>query len=221
MIFSHDHAADLETLAFDSPDPWALVRFADGERAILEGREIQTADGWTTPGSNHPFTDALWDSLCDDVDGYHVGLSCPCCDAESHQWYMELAGVPPSRRTYSNIWANANTTRATERLTALVRSGLGIVVHPNRNLVNAPINETLAYADTLSAMSLASDQVLLIAAGPATNIIIHRYWRDTPPEKRRTIVDIGSALDPFLRRQITRGYHHPDHPNRSKVCRWS
>lgn len=220
MNFTHDFAADLAALDFNSPDPWALVRFADGERAILEGRDIPTADGWKVPPVDSEFTRGLWESLHFRDEGYHVGISCVCCDPQSAEWYRARVGVPESRCTYSNLFANGNAEVAYQRLLDTAQSHMAVLIFPNCDCVgNMPrIDDMLSQ---LKHLDLRKRECFFVAAGPASNIIIHRYWRDTPPEKRRTIVDIGSALDPLLHNKITRGYHHPDHPNRQKVCVWS
>jgi hypothetical protein len=87
------------------------------------------------------------------------------------------------------------------------------------NLVNHP--EALPIIDALVDRLKDETKTILVAAGPASNIIIHRYWTSCPAEKRRVICDIGSALDPWLHNQFTRGYHNPKHPNRKKVCVWT
>ena len=87
-----------------------------------------------------------------------------------------------------------------------------------RNLVNHP--ESLEIIDRVVEQLCKETKTILVAAGPASNIIIHLYWTRCPVEKRRVICDIGSALDPWLHGRLTRGYHDPKHPNRKKVCVW-
>jgi hypothetical protein len=128
--------------------------------------------------------------------------------------------------TFSNVFVNGNYEDFLQRVqyqhqrTNLTTIGC-MPQNPfrvPRNLVNMPGN--MEFIDGL-VQCLIEDVgacPLFVAAGPASSIIIHRYWMRA--KRRRTILDIGSALDLTCGR-ATRGYHNYDHPNRTKMCRWS
>jgi hypothetical protein len=232
--FTHDFSDDLETLDFFSDDPWALVRFADGERAILEDRNVPTADAWWPRWKgSEDFRKALRDSLVDWKKDYFIGIPCPCCDEESRKKVCDILNVAVLERgdwpqlTFSNLFANANYNRFRQRAMeekfgarcVIVGSGTPCTYDIPSNLVNHP--EAMQIIDRLVEQLYHETKTILVAAGPASNVIIHRYWTTCPVEKRRVICDIGSALDPWLHNRFTRGYHDPKHPNRKKVCKWT
>lgn len=233
MKFSHDFADDLEQLDFFSPEPWALVRFADGERAIFDpgyadcprALRFHAADGWDWR-TREPFALAMRSAFCEGDDDYYIGISCPCCDRDDANWYRHFLKDSP-RLTFSNLFCNANYDRFRQRCMqekfgarcAIVGSAAACHYDIPRNLVNHP--EAMKIIDETVAKLKDEHRTILVAAGPASNIIIHRYWTTCPAEKRRVICDIGSALDPWLHGRFTRGYHDPSHPNRKKVCVWT
>jgi hypothetical protein len=60
--------------------------------------------------------------------------------------------------------------------------------------------------DGLVAKLLEVDRPILLAAGPCANIIALRYWQRQKPDKRQTILDVGSALD-VLHGKYSRACH--------------
>lgn len=236
MEFTHDFRDDLETLDFFAEEPWALSRFADGELAIIHAIDMKAADGWKPVEAAPGVREALRRSLIavNALVGYYVGISCPCCDKETCSSYRFILSqahgdTPPfeEKMTFSNIFANANYDRFRQRCLeekfgarcVIVGSGTPCAYDIPSNLVNHP--QAMEIIDALVGRLLDETKTILVAAGPASNIIIHRYWTKCPLEKRRVICDIGSALDPWLHGKFTRGYHDPKHPNRKKVCVWT
>ena len=142
---------------------FALTRYGDGERAILEGREIgagPTNRYWAFRPSLGIGTSALTADLnrafAYDDPRYYVGISCPCCAPDDHRYYLERldSARRQTRTTYSNIFANGNWAHLNARLPAvLARSGrTGILVShwdkeyerardalPNNDVVVVPV----------------------------------------------------------------------------------
>lgn len=227
MNFTHDFAGDLRKLDFRSPEPWALVRFADGERAILLNRKIKTADGWDVPEPESSFTRLLWDSFEYDAPDWHVGYACPCCDPDGSDWLRRNSPVPPERQTFSNIFANANWGSAFARIGNVVSESTYVSndISTCGSWIEVPAraaNEQWSVQGVVHR--LIEDRrtgPILLAAGPASNIIGYIYWTTCPPEKRRIICDIGSTLDPETTGRATRGYHHSNSPTSGRVCQWT
>ena len=239
MQFEHTFRRDLLILMNRiGREPFAFARFADGERAVMERTEIQSADGWSVDPEPNEFEAALWESLRYEDPGYHLGLGCPCCDHHTWQMLMSNTRTPMERVTFSNLFVNSNfepfheilDTRellAHSRLVAC--KGQGNFSVPV-NLVNYP--GAIAYIDgVVQTMLEASSDLIFVAAGPASSIIIHRYWKwmreNLPNRSPSTVIDIGSALDLAIHATsfdqaagATRGYHSPDSLSRSKVCLW-
>ena len=220
MNFTQDFRGDFNQM-LHAPEPFALVRFGDGERMILEKLPGPTADGWTVDCPDE-FRMALWDALECDLPEYYLGLCCECCDADAHRFLVGNVRAPRERLTFSNIFVNANYDEAFSNLYALSKESAVVCCHDKAvfrvpaNAVNEPWD-----IDGLVDRLCSVKTPILVAAGPAANIIIHRYWKRMYADPgRQTIVDIGSVLDPVLFNRATRGYHFEDHANRSKVCVW-
>lgn len=217
MNFTHDFAGDLETIlaAIAANEPFAFNRFADGELAILEGRDIPTADGWSATNVSDDFKRRLEAALTYRDDGYYVGISCPCCDREGWQALMLRAGRNEfdDTVTTSNVFVNGNFVR----FTSWIAQRRFSIWKPDINLVNGHQDLIDHAIRAFSDPSLPLP--LLVAAGPAGKIVIAELWKNGV--RHRPIIDVGSALEVLLGNTATRSYHDPNHPNRSKVCQWT
>jgi hypothetical protein len=120
---------------------FALTRYGDGERAIMTGCEISTLGTnrhWCwRPSlgiSSAVVSEDLRASFAIDLPGYHVGISCPCCNAGDHGYYLSL--LPAHRRlgrtTYANLFSNGNYPRfAAGFVPALRAAGRPVVLVSN------------------------------------------------------------------------------------------
>ena len=236
MNFSHDFAADLQTLMHEAEhgEPFAFVRFCDGEHAIMENRDIRTADGWKV--GNEWMRKAMTEALTATLPRYFRGIACPCCWPQGAEWYREqLSKIYGYWNcgpvTYSNLFVNGNYDTALPWLRGLARnwcvvsSAWGSDIRVPADWSSIKDLESYVYAATSRISQM--NRPTLVAAGPLGKVIIHDYWRrysyrgTTPIGHPPTILDIGSALDPDFFGQGNRGYHDPDHPNRKKVCVWN
>jgi hypothetical protein len=227
MNFTHDFREDLDAIDFDG-EPFALGRFADGERALVQMRPVPTADGWTVPPLPMPLTRRLGTALRADTEGWHIGISCPCCDRKAHKWYCSQVRLPARQLTYSNIFVNANHERFLEKIGPLhTLMDRFFLVSPNRDKANLTIAANAVNClppfnvDEFACQLLGARCPILLIAGPAGAAIAWTYWRLAAAKERQTIIDVGSALDPWIHGRRTRGYHNPDHPNRTQRCRWT
>lgn len=216
MKFSHDFQQDLHTILaeLDSGRPFAFNRFADGELAILEERDIPTADGWSAVNVSDKFRERLKAALTYRDKDYYVGLGCPCCNKDEWTRLMELAGREPDdpQVTFSTLFVNGNWDGVIKRL----RMGpqAGSLFSPKINMVNAGDDGLRISITTARKYLETATKPLFIAAGPATKIIIHELW--STGSRQVPLIDVGSAFD-----SSGRSYHNPNHPNRKKICQWS
>lgn len=214
-------------------DRFAMGRYADGERALLECRQIPTADGWKVPQEPNWITRELWGALRDDTDGWHLGLGCACCDIETHKMLRSHATLPESRRTFSSVFVNGNHDDFRDFCTDIQiwKKCHFVACAPHENVAQyIPANQyTRIDANAVNKWHKADlrrlvDKLLLLhrpillAAGPLGAVIANRYWHIST--SRQSIVDIGSALDPLLHGRSTRNYLYEGHPNRRKHCTW-
>jgi hypothetical protein len=123
--------------------------------------------------------------------------------------------VPLEQLTFSNIFVNWNYRRF-RRLDlsrcAVVSSAGGDFAVPE-DLFTTPFD-----VDALVEQLLAVDRPILVSAGPASAIIIHRYW--TRAKRKQVIVDVGSAIDERTKGRKTRSYQHPGTRTAELICRW-
>ena len=216
MRFTHDFVEDFDQFDFRGP-PFAFVRFADGERAICTGQPIQGADGWNYAGGSSPFRDALLAALRYTDPDYYVGISDSCCDPEAKAWYLREIALPRSQVTFSNIFVNGNYSRFRQLHlsdAATVASDGGDYWVP-ADVLNTPFD-----IDGLVERLLGVKRPILVSAGPASCVIIHRYWLRAPAHQRRVIVDVGSAIDELTKGRKTRQHQVPGTRTAELVCTW-
>ncbi len=222
--------------ALSANEPFALVRYGDGERAIIERRRLAVnkyLEQWDSVGADsEAFARRLEDALTETGNGWYVGVSCPCCDPPAHQWYLSKIQVPGEQITYANLVVNGNWVtwmaeaekwwdlKETENRAVLVAcdNRADYIVRPNA--VNG--FDAIAILDSLANSLSQEDRPIFVAAGPAAEVLIHRYWQITPPESRQPIIDVGSTFDVMLRGHdnFRRGYQMGCHSAR-KICHWS
>ena len=216
MTFTQDFRRDFDQFNFFGP-PFAFARFGDGERAICSGSAVKAQDGWSYPGGASQFAADLNAALRFNDPGYYLGLSDACCDRASHEWYLRQITAPLSQVTFANIFVNGNYQRfrqLTLGACALVASDGGDYWVPENIL------ETAFSLDKLVERLLSVKRPMLVSAGPAACIIVHKYWQRAKPDERQVIVDVGSAIDEWTKGRKTRQYQVPGTRNAALVCTW-
>jgi GT2 family glycosyltransferase len=216
MHFTQDFVRDFDQFDFHGA-PFAFTRFADGERAICMGRPIDGADGWRYAGGSSPLQEALLAALRFNDPDYYVGISDGCCDPEAKAWYLREIRVPLSQVTFSNIFVNGNYSRFRQ----LDLSDAAVVASEGGDhWVPADVWNTRFDIDHLVERLLGVKRPILVSAGPASCVIIHRYWQRATPDQRQVIVDIGSAIDERTKGRKTRQYQIPGTRTAELVCAW-
>lgn len=226
-VFRQDFDADFDAVAaalspeYDGPS-FALARYADGEDAIMDGRpHVAKSDHWRFDGEGaFGLAAELHASLTCDLPGWHVGITAEEHHPQIHGSLLDEAKVPMDRVTFAELFIFANYRRwrklSIKHCFIVAPSEKAtIVVHPNA--VNRHPVELYDLAFKLIAWA---KRPILLAAGPAACVIAHIYWQRCPPEDRQVILDVGSALDPFLKGRKTRQYHHPNKPQASWRPKW-
>jgi 2-polyprenyl-3-methyl-5-hydroxy-6-metoxy-1,4-benzoquinol methylase len=214
LRFTQDFIRDFEQFDFHGR-PFAFTRFADGERALCMGQPINGCDGWTFPGGDSRLADQLNEALRFAAPDYYLGISDSCCDRAARDWYLQQIRVPLDQITFANIFVNWNYRRFRQldlRRTVLVASQGGDFTVP------ADILATPFDLDALVDRLLTVDRPILVSAGPAAEIIIHKYWQRAV--RKQTIVDVGSAVDERCKGYRTRPYQQPGTRTGELICRW-
>lgn len=231
LRFTHDFKADLAALVkriYDGP-PVAFTKFADGERLLIDGVPHQLRKAFEEWDSGDaPIASRINDALEADLPGYHVGISCPCCSDSSGykhgvadwEFYRSRVTMDLDRITFANIFVNSNYPKWLDAVrgmrTTLVSSSAMSLPE-----FRVPKNAVNTDWDIDGLVTRLGDEKhvrpIFVAAGPTGCVIVHEYWKRYG---NRTIIDVGSTLDPFIHKAATRGYHDPQSPNRNKTCEW-
>ena len=212
--FRQDFVRDFDQFDFWGA-PFAFARFADGERAICMGTPIKGQDGWSFDSRHGVFAAQLNAALRYDAPGYYLGISDGCCDLAAKEWYLQQIRVPLERVTFSNIFVNGNYRRFQQIDTndmVIVASEGGDYWVPE-DVMNSNFD-----LDRLVERLLAVDRPILVSAGPASCIMIHRYWQRAA--KKQVIVDVGSAIDERTKGRKTRQYQVPGTRTAELSCIW-
>lgn len=220
--FVQNFKSDLEQIRFKG-EPYAFVRFGDGERALSTNRPVRAAARWRYDGSDTPLSRRVKKLVTSNIPGLYMGISCPCCDNNAHKWYLETVATPLDRITYANLFVNGNYKRFLEKFNALKREDFFLVSHAHGD-IDVPLNAVCPAWDYTQALEklLTVKKTILVAAGPVKCGLIHDYWTQVAEENRQIIIDVGSALDVIvIHGKATRGYHHPEKVTATRICHWS
>jgi len=212
-MFTQDHGRDFDAL-LGQTEPLCLVRFGDGEIALIDGNAHQSADAWKVSGPTW-LRGNLVDSLRHNGDRWCVGLPPPCCLRTGVRIHPAVR-VPTPQRTFATLFLHANLYRVQE---VLERFASAIVVGSWFGDIRVPEDGVSKQWDVDSCVAeiMKADRDVLLAAGPCSNIIALKYWQKISIEKRRFMLDVGSALDVHHGR-MSRHFHDSmaDHH-----CAWS
>ena len=190
-MFTQDHGRDFDALLAQT-EPLALVRFGDGEIALIDGNAHKSADAWKVGGPTWLRGD-LVASLRYQAERWCIGLPTPCCLRSGIRIHPAV-NAPGHLRTFSTLFLHSNLRRfgaVLERFkdAVIVGSWYGDVRIPEDG-VSTPWD-----VDACVTELLKSKRDILLGAGPCANIIALRYWKRATDDERRFILDVGSALD--------------------------
>lgn len=224
MILTQDFDSDFDTITAGllpnySGEPYAFIRFADGETNIMRGRGHRAkSDGWEIRASDESLphirdvANELHNALWDDSHGIYLGITAHEHHPDCHNWLMEEMIRSWEQITFAELFIFANS----ERFTTLDLADCDIV-GPHGN-ISVPADAVMTGWDHRRLvdflLNCQGNNPVLVSAGPMANIIISDYWRRCPDNRKRVILDVGSALDGKQGRR-TRQYHRPDHPQRT------
>jgi hypothetical protein len=218
-MFVQNFDRDFDAIV-EAQEPFALIRFHDGEHAILDGLPYSAASKWTITGQEVWLRKELHQSLHASMDRFYIGISPPCCTPQATDYYRRnLVISSRSKVTYSTIFMHRNYRRV-PRLRArfpdacIVSSGVGDIQIPP-NGVTQPWD-----IDAVVSQLLAVDRPILVAGGPCANLIIYRYWQRQDASKRQTILDIGAALDSIVHGKKTRHHQEAKSSMMYHACEW-
>lgn len=213
LMFSQDHSKDFDAM-IKSTSPFALIRFGDGETALIDGVAHRSADKWS---ADEPVwcKDELYESLAADLDGFCLGLPPACCHSRGLK-LRAVATAPRPRQTFSTLFLHGNLKRIAE-FRQHFRTGVIVNDKPYADIKIPSDGVTKQWdVDAVVDELLTVRNPILLAAGPMANIIAFRYWKRQERHLRVPIIDVGSPLD-VLHGNVTRHYHGTMDKH---VCHW-
>ena len=87
-----DFKTDLDKIfnLIKSGNPFALMRFADGEIGVMQGRQVNGSDRWTSPQHLTKLGQDLLNAISKIDPNVYYGISCQCCDIEGKNYFYTL-----------------------------------------------------------------------------------------------------------------------------------
>jgi hypothetical protein len=199
---------------------FAFSKYADGEFFILNNLSIRNIDDWFFNSSEDSnFQKLLYESFKYKDPGYYIGVSCPCCDKKSSDWFLNTKGSTDDNTTFANIFVNNNYEIFKNELLPLFNNFNRIFLIANKdsnieNLKNV-LNITDFYGIGLEAFKTdlnlidvliekikkedIKDSLFLFCSGPLGNVLSHKLWEFN---KNNTYIDIGSTLNIWTGKNI-------------------
>ncbi|MCR8696911.1 MULTISPECIES: glycosyltransferase family 2 protein [Campylobacter] len=198
---------------------FALLRYGDGERAIMCGKIVKAIEGWESPNYISKLGKDLLSTLELDDDNIFYGISCPCCDPAAYVWY--LSKIKNKNITFANLWVNANYKRFKDKFATLTRDAILIANYRAKNKKIGNLNILKHYEvgdDCISFWNNKGyemieqikkdfgnqDNILyIVSAGPMSEAIIAKLYENN---KNNCYIDFGSCIDNFIHQKNTRSY---------------
>ena len=228
-----DFAADFEVVTAGlqrdySGPPYAFVRFADGEAALMRGEHHRSrSDSWSVSGAGVPsVVDGLHLAIQCDLPGWHVGVTAASHHREDHRYLVRESSSPPSRTSFAELFIFGNYERFRLIDTDHCRVvGAGARKRLGRRGYHIPpdaVERDDFDLEPVITWMLRGEGPILLAAGPLANLLAFEYWRTGHwlGVRREVCIDVGSAIAPRVRGRATRRYHHPESDLRRHVPTW-
>lgn len=209
---------------------FTLLRYGDGERAIMEGRSVIAQEGWRSPDEITKLGADLLASLNMSDSRIWYGISCPCCDQAAYFWYSSR--INNKNITFANLWVNCNFEQFMADFEKLDReaviianaSGKGKKVGKLKILKYYEVGDDCVNfwteADKLIKQIIMEygdrDNLLyVVSAGPMSEPFIMKLFKNNP---NNCYIDFGSAIDQYIHGKITRPYMKKGNKYSQKIC---
>jgi len=214
---------------------FAFARYADGEMMILnnlsikDGTQAYNIDRWKFE-NNQIFMNDLYASCMHTEKNYYYAISCACCDPQGNKYYKNL--LKTENITFSNLFINSNYNDFIKFSNQLRRS---VVLIANKNCIDSeyqfeviskiPIpddcvnwyekNKDKILNNLINISKTYTDQLFLVSAGPLSEIIVDALYKSNP---NNTYIDVGSSLDIYTHKKITRPYQTMNNEYSYRIC---
>jgi hypothetical protein len=196
-----------------------VLRYGDGERAIMTGQRIAAQEGWASPNYVSKLGKDLLSSLEINDGSVYYAISCPCCDNPAYYWYSTR--IANSNITFANIWVNANYPKFIKSFEKLDREAVVVANYraEGKQIGNLKILKHYSISDDCfdfwenqgdrllenikNDFGDKKDLLFVISAGPMSEPIIAELFKNNPDN---CYIDFGSSIDRYYRDEQTRPY---------------
>lgn len=210
---------------------FTLLRYGDGERAIMQGRKVKAQEGWYFQGGESKLGNDLLATLSVTGKDLWHGISCPCCDRESYYWY--ISRILNTNITFSNLWVNNNHKTFIKKFMNLKRDTVVIANYRSEGKKIGNLNVLKTYLvsdDCISFWEKEAKKLLreikkefgernnllyVVSAGPMSEPIIIDLFGNNP---NNCYIDFGSSIDKFIHNKETRPYMNANSQYSRKKC---
>ncbi len=215
----------------DNNENFVLLRYGDGERAIMCGEKVHAQEGWESTEYVSELGKALLNTLNDDSERVFYGISCPCCDPKAYYWYYSR--IKNMNKTFANLWVNANYQKFITKFDKLKRDAVLIANHNARGKKIGNLNILKHYEigdDCISfweqddpkliqqikdEFGSKRDLFYVVSAGPMSEPIIMELFHNNP---NNCYIDFGSSIDKYIHNKQTRPYMDSTTPYAKQHC---
>lgn len=215
----------------EKKENFALLRYGDGERAIMTGKKVIAQEGWQSPSEIGELGKALLNTLDIDSPDFIYGISCPCCDRAAYYWYSTR--IKSKNRTFANLFVNKNYPEFIKNFEELTRDAIFIGNYraKGKKIGNLNILKYYEISDNCFEFWENEAQTLIenikkdfgnrnnllyvFSAGPMSEPLIYELWKNNP---NNCYIDFGSCLDKYIHQKVTRPYENPNSKYGSRNC---
>ena len=210
----------------DSKNNFTFARYADGEILLMKGQEVGSftqasmVDKWQSPNFLTKVGSQLIETLNHTEDNYYYAISSVSDNINDYNFLKNNIKQSQDKLTFVNLWINANYKKTINKIISNKREVI-LICNENARVDNFPFNvidiksfpndcvnfweeNGNAYIiQLLESVKSYNNTLFYISCGPVSEIIIHNLYKQNP---NNTYIDIGSCIDQFIHKKITRPY---------------
>lgn len=219
-------------------EKFSFARYADGEVCLMKGESVSQSsqafieDKWCAPIAMTTLGRHLHEACKHEEDNYYYAISA-LSDSQKDYLYLK-DNIKSKNITFANLWINANYLKSIENFKNLKRSA-HVICNSNGKTENFPFkvdkifsfpddcvnfweNNHLSYIENLyENFNNKKDLLVFVSCGPVSAVIVHLL---TSYNNQNTYIDVGSSIDEFVHRRITRQYMRPEHEHSRFISRF-
>ena len=197
--------------------PFSLIRFGDGENAIMRGESFGSKkDKWHWNSNNKIFQNSLIESsnVCNSNNSF-IGIPCH----EIAKSILSFSNCSSSKYiSYSTLFINKNFELFKYWIFGFINSKNRwkiILVSNSNNIVENWNNYNQQLLYKLSELAKYNNLIFFISAGPAANIIISYL---TKVNNKNIYLDFGSSIEFITKGYSTRSYYNKNSKTSKLRC---